>query len=112
VCGGRADFEEVDGDNDTEMSHSHREEELSNEEEFMTLDEEETREASESSPDGAQRARTLSIKDLADIFKHLNDISAILDENNPDHQTRFKVIREANHAFSWIQNFIMRRGRC
>jgi hypothetical protein len=43
VCGGRAGFEEVDGDDDTEMSRSHREKELMNEEEFMTLDKEETR---------------------------------------------------------------------
>jgi hypothetical protein len=72
---------------------------------LVTLDEEETREESESSPDEPQPAKTLSTKYLAAILKHLNDVSVTLDENTPEHQRSCKAIKEANHAFSCYTEF-------
>lgn len=80
----QAGFEEVGGDDITEMLHLHREEHMN--ENHMVLDEEKTREESESSSDEVQPARTLLSKVLAVISKHLDDTIAILDENYPDHQ--------------------------
>lgn len=53
----------------------------------------------------------LSIKDLSNIFKHLDDIIAIIDEKDPDRDRSAKVTREVNNTFTCYREMLREKRK-